>query len=78
MSGTGRAIVERAGREEIVVSPEALQLASRLDEHHAPETNGRMSVCRRCGAQTDGPKGRHVPNERQLERAHCNGLIRNR
>jgi hypothetical protein len=52
-----------------VVSPEVLQLGSRLDEHHAPETNGRMSVCRRCGAQTDGPKGRHVPNERQLERA---------
>jgi len=52
-----------------VVSPEALQLGSRLDEHHAPETNGRMSVCRRCGAQTDGPKGPHIPNERQLERA---------
>jgi hypothetical protein len=52
-----------------VVSPEALQLGSRLDEHHAPETNGRMSVCRRCGAQTDGPKGLHIPDERQLERA---------
>jgi hypothetical protein len=52
-----------------VVSPEAQQLGSRLDEHHAPETNGRMSVCRRCGAQTDGPKGLHTPTERQLERA---------
>jgi hypothetical protein len=52
-----------------VVSPEAQQLGSRLDEHHAPETNGRMSVCRRCGAQTDGPKELHVPDERQLERA---------
>ena len=52
-----------------MVSPEAQQLGSRLDEHHAPETNGWMSVCRRCGAQTDGPKGRHLPNERQLERA---------
>ena len=52
-----------------MVSPEARQLGSRLDEHHAPETNGRMSVCRRCGAQTDGPKGLHVPDERQLERA---------
>ena len=52
-----------------MVSPEAQQLGSRLDEHHAPETNGWMSVCRRCGAQTDGPKGRHLPNERELERA---------
>jgi hypothetical protein len=52
-----------------VVSPQAQQLGSRLDEHHAPETNGRMSVCRRCGAQTDGPKGLHIPDERQLERA---------
>jgi hypothetical protein len=52
-----------------VVSPEAQQLGSRLDEHHAPETNGRMSVCRRCGAQTDGPKGLHTPDERQLGRA---------
>ena len=52
-----------------MVSPEAQQLGSRLNEHHAPETNGRMSVCRRCGAQTDGPEGRHIPNERQLERA---------
>ena len=52
-----------------MVSPEARQLGSRLDEHHAPETNGRMSVCRRCGAQTDGPKGLHIPDERQLARA---------
>jgi len=52
-----------------VVSPDAQQLGSRLDEHHAPETNGRMSVCRRCGAQTDGPEGRHIPHEQQLDRA---------
>ena len=52
-----------------MVSPQALQLGSRLDEDHAPETNGRMSVCRRCGAQTDGPEGPHLPNERKLERA---------
>ena len=52
-----------------MVPPEALQLGSRLDEHHAPETNGWMSVCRRCGSQTDGPEGPHIPNGRQLERA---------
>ena len=52
-----------------MASPQALQMGFRLDGHHAPETNGRMSVCRRCGAQTDGPNGLHIPDERQLERA---------
>lgn len=42
---------------------------SQLDEHHAPETNGRMSVCRRCGSQTDGPDGlQHMPADRQMSR----------
>ena len=46
-------------------------VGSQLDEHHAPETNGRMSVCRRCGAQTDNPAGlHHIPAERQLERSN--------
>jgi hypothetical protein len=34
-------------------------VGAQLDEHHLPETNGRMSVCRRCGAQTDSPDGVH-------------------
>ena len=51
-------------------SPEASLLGARLDEHHSPETNGRMPVCRRCGAHTDSPLGRqHVPNERRLARS---------
>jgi hypothetical protein len=53
-----------------VISPEASSLGARLDEHHSPETNGRMAVCRRCGTQTDDPKGRqHIPDERQLARS---------
>jgi hypothetical protein len=53
-----------------MVSPEASILGARLDEHHSPETNGRMAVCRRCGAQTESPQGRqHVPNERRLARS---------
>jgi hypothetical protein len=53
-----------------MVSPEAAILGTRLDEHHAPETNGRMAVCRRCGAQTESPEGRqHVPNELRLVRS---------
>ena len=57
------------GEGRIVVSPEASQIGARLDDHHAPETNRRMAICRRCGAQTNGPDGRHhVPNERRLPR----------
>ena len=53
-----------------MVSPEASILGARLDENHPPETNGRMAVCRRCGAQTESPQGRqHVPNERRLARS---------
>jgi len=53
-----------------MISPEASLLGARLDEHHSPETNGRMAVCRRCGAQTESPQGRkHVPNERRLARS---------
>ena len=53
-----------------MASPETLQLGARLDEHHFPETNGRMAICRRCGARTDGPMGHHhVPSERQLARS---------
>ena len=52
-----------------MASPESLQLGARLDEHHLPETNGRIAVCRRCGGRTDSPLGRkHVPDERQLAR----------
>ena len=40
-------------------SSECLDVAARLDEDHAPETNGRIAVCRRCGARTDGPTGVH-------------------
>lgn len=53
-----------------MVSPEASSVGARLDEHHSPETNGRMAVCRRCGTQTNDPKGSvHVPDERQITRS---------
>jgi len=52
-----------------MVSPEASLIGARLDEHHSPETNRRMAVCRRCGARTDGPLGRHhAPSEGRLKR----------
>jgi hypothetical protein len=48
--------------------PDSPDMGVRLDEHHPPETNGRMSVCRRCGFRTDGPEGRHhYPSGRQLD-----------
>ena len=53
-----------------MTSSEALHLAAQLDEHHVPETNGRIPVCRRCGARTDSPTGaRHVLQEGREERA---------
>ncbi len=42
-----------------MTSPECLHVASQLDEHHAPETNGRIPVCHKCGGRTDGPEGAH-------------------
>lgn len=49
---------------------DASQVALRLDKDHRPETNGRMAVCRVCGATTDGPAGTsHAPSERQVVRA---------
>jgi hypothetical protein len=52
-----------------MASIETSQMGVRLDEHHSPETNGRMALCRRCGARTDSLDGRkHAPNERQLAR----------
>jgi hypothetical protein len=55
----------------IMVSAKASYAGTKLDEHHAPETNGRMSVCRRCETVTDGPVGQHhIPDERQLARSN--------
>ncbi len=52
------------------MSIESTSVGSQLDEHHTPETNGRMSVCRRCGTQTDDTAGHHhLPSERQLTRS---------
>jgi hypothetical protein len=53
-----------------MTSTEAVHVGTQLDEHHLPETNGRMSVCRRCGGRTDSPAGEHhVPSDVQLTRA---------
>ncbi len=53
-----------------MASSEATGVGMQLDAHHAPETNGRMAICRRCGTQTEAPGGlHHVPNERQLDRS---------
>jgi hypothetical protein len=41
------------------MATEPSEVGVQLDEHHLPETNGRLSVCRRCGARTDSPDGGH-------------------
>jgi hypothetical protein len=53
-----------------MTSPEETEVGARLDEHHKPETNGRMAVCRKCGAQTTGPQqSRHAPQQRHQARS---------
>jgi hypothetical protein len=53
-----------------MASIQATDIGTQLDDHHSPETNGRMSVCRRCGSQTDDPTGlHHSPFEGQLARS---------
>ncbi len=53
-----------------MTSSECLQVAAQLDEHHMPETNGRIPVCHTCGARTDGPTGlHHVLEESRLHRS---------
>jgi len=53
-----------------MISAESSCVGPRLDEHHLPETNGRVSVCRRCGARTENTIGlRHAPHESQLQRS---------
>jgi len=54
-----------------MISEQASNLGSRLDDDHLPETNGRMAVCRRCGAHTETPEGlKHAPDERQLAKSN--------
>jgi hypothetical protein len=53
-----------------MASAESSLVGAQLDEHHAPETNGRMSVCRKCGALTDSPVGlQHAPHASQVSRS---------
>jgi hypothetical protein len=54
-----------------MISAESSQVGAQLDEHHAPETNGRMAVCRRCGALTESPAGlQHIPHPSQVRRSN--------
>jgi hypothetical protein len=54
----------------IMISAESSRVGAQLDAHHAPETNGRMSVCRRCGSLTDSPAGlQHTPHTTQVDRS---------
>lgn len=53
-----------------MIAAESSDIGLRLDEHHLPQTNGRISVCRRCGARTDNPIGlHHAPLGSQVQRS---------
>src|SRR6476646_1586027 len=59
------------GNRRIMSALDAANVGTQLDADHVPETNGRMSVCRRCGARTDSPLGQHHrPHEQQLVRSN--------
>jgi len=67
-STTSAPATEAEGRD--LVAAEIADAGARLDAHHAPETNGRMAICRRCGSRTDTPVGlHHVPDVRQVARS---------
>ena len=54
---------------EEAVGQSGSDVGARLDKDHAPETNGRMSICRKCAVYTNGPLGAHAPNDKQLAKA---------
>jgi hypothetical protein len=58
-----------------MTSFESLELATQLDEDHAPETNGRIPVCRRCGARTDSPTGLHHVLQEGREKRSSDWLL---
>jgi hypothetical protein len=65
---TGVAEGEPDRASDAAPGPESLpDTGTRLDDHHAPETNGRMAICRRCGCLTESAVGRtHAPDPHQL------------
>jgi hypothetical protein len=54
-----------------MTTPESSDVAAQLDQHHLPETNGRIPVCRRCGARTDCAAGLH----HELREAHVSRSV---
>jgi hypothetical protein len=63
------ASVDSTGGDTVAV-PLETGLTVMLDEDHAPETNGRMAVCRRCGFRTVATTGEsHAPTEANRTKA---------
>jgi hypothetical protein len=58
-----------------MTSSKSSNRAAQLDEHHAPETNGRIPVCRRCGARTESPAGVHHVLQEGREKRSSDWLI---
>jgi hypothetical protein len=48
---------------DLMAPSDASQVSIQLDEDHAPETNGRMPVCRRCGFRTEETSSRHAATD---------------
>ncbi|HEY1465590.1 MAG TPA: hypothetical protein VGF11_00940 [Acidimicrobiales bacterium] len=48
---------------DLMAPSDASHVSIQLDEDHAPETNGRMPVCRRCGFRTEETSNRHAATD---------------
>jgi hypothetical protein len=48
---------------DLMAPSDPSSLSFQLDRDHAPETNGRMPVCRRCGFRTEETGTRHAATD---------------
>jgi hypothetical protein len=55
--------VDHVIKGDLMAPSDVSKLSTQLDQDHAPETNGRMTVCRRCGVRTEETSSRHEATE---------------
>ena len=61
--------VDHLIKGDLMAPSDVSLLSIQLDEDHAPETNGRMTVCRRCGFRTEETSSRHAATEEHKVKA---------
>jgi hypothetical protein len=61
--------VDHLTKGDLMAPSDTSQVSLLLDEDHAPETNGRMPVCRRCGFRTEEASNRHAATDEHQAKA---------